>query len=224
MASSLSGIWCHNDLKSITTSPTGQINEKTAVGRFLIDFIKIQDISNILDIGTWNGLGSTKCFLTALKDKTYNSFISIECNKDKHLIAIRNLSSLIKENDKLLWGSIVKADEINIDRVYEIFPAFKDNTEFQRWHSIDIKNIEISPYIFDELPEKIDVVLFDGGEFTTYFEFEKIFSMCNRFIFLDDCNVDKCMRIRNYLKSLENWKEFVYIPERNGFCGFIKID
>jgi len=47
---------------------------------------------------------------------------------------------------------------------------------------------------------------------------------CNRFIFLDDCNVDKCMRIRNYLKSLENWKEFVYIPERNGFCGFIKID
>ena len=76
------------------------------------------------------------------------------------------------------------------------------NTEYQRWHSLDLINIDNSPYIFDMIPTEIDFVLFDGGEFITHFEFQKIFPLCKKFIALDDVNVDKCKNIRQFLLNI----------------------
>lgn len=217
------GIWCHNDLNAIQEAPTsGQITPNTEVGKFIIDLVKRENLSTILDIGTWTGNGSTLCFLTALKDKIYDRFISIECNEDKYKLALTNLKDLIKpDRDQLLWGSVLRS--IPLERVMAVFPSLSMNSEFCRWHSVDIQNIERSPYLIDKLPEKLDLVLFDGGEFTTYFEFEVLFPRCTKYILLDDCNVDKCMKIRQQLQAHPEWKEIAYIPERNGFSAFMRV-
>ena len=97
------------------------------------------------------------------------------------------------------------------------------NPEFKRWHSIDLQNMANSPYLLSEIPDEIDFILFDGGEFTTYYEFKMLLPRCKKFIALDDVNVSKCRLIRNLLKNNSSWKEIEYIPERNGFSLFQHI-
>jgi hypothetical protein len=44
------------------------------------------------------------------------------------------------------------------------------------------------------LPKVFDVILLDGGEFTTYYEFQLLKNRC-KILMLDDINVDKCKLI-----------------------------
>jgi hypothetical protein len=149
----------------------------------------------------------------------------VECNVDKNQIAKENLKHLLTDRDMLLHGSVLSKDDPAINNhyyLYTVFPEVRDNSEFNRWHFIDVGNVVNSPVI--NPPSKIDFLLLDGGEFTTYFEFFKLFPFCNKYIALDDVDVAKCSKIRSFLKSTGNWEEIKYISERNGFSMFKKIE
>jgi len=216
-------MWCHNDHTAFKFSTNGQITPEGQAGQILIRCIKDNKLNTIVDIGTWNGLGSTRCFLLGLVGNTTTRLISLESNKDKHAAAITNLRDMLTDRTELLWGTLLRPEDIPTSELTRVFPEITTNTEFARWHSIDIENMKIAPYIFDTLPETIDFVLFDGGEFTTYFEFQRLFPHCARFIALDDVNVSKCSHIRNFLRSHGGWREVESISERNGFSLFKKI-
>ena len=209
--------WCHNELNDFKNSQTGQITETTEAGKFIIDLIQNNNIKNILEIGTWNGLGSTKCILKGLKDKSYEKFTSIECNRAKVEVAKDNLKSYLNERDFILWGSIISSEDIINEET--IFPELSD-PEFKRWHKIDVDNIKESPILEEVKKSKLDFVLFDGGEFTTYYEFQEIFKMCDKYILMDDVNTCKCKKIREILTQDDNWNEIFYTNERNGFSVF----
>ena len=70
----------------------------------------------------------------------------------------------------------------------------------------------------DDLPEVFDVILLDGGEFTTYFEFQLIKNRA-KYLLLDDINVAKCTKIVEEIKS--DSKKWEIIEEnkrtRNGY-------
>jgi hypothetical protein len=209
-------MWCPNDKNDFFNQSSGQITPQGKVGQTIINYIKTEDIKNIVEIGTWNGMGSTRCFLLGLSSET--KFYTIESNKEKVETAKKNLSSyFLTNNVKFLWGSILSIEDIKDPEI--IFPELS-NPEFKRWHSIDIENIRNSPNVISELPSKIDFLLLDGGEFTTWYEFQLLFSRCTQFIALDDVNVSKCKKIREYLKSHNSWIEIDYINERNGFSIF----
>lgn len=220
-------MWCYNDKNNFMSSNEGQLNENTEAGKLIINVIKNNVLNNILDIGTWNGLGSTKCILLGIENNINQNqkpkLISIESNKDKNIIAKNNLKYFIENNEnniQILHGSILKKNDIH--DIQTIFPQLLNNSEFMRWHNIDIINIENSPYLYDIIPNELDFVLFDGGEFTTYYEFEKIFLRCTKYIALDDVNAIKCMKIREFLKGHNDWIELNYINEQNGFALFMK--
>jgi hypothetical protein len=178
-------------------------------------------INTILEIGTWNGLGSTLCFLLALKENTHTRFISLECNEEKNKIAIENTRDMLNPTlHNIVWGSILTIDELN--QIPLIFPECVSNPEFYRWHTVDIENVVIAPNVCHILPETIEFVLFDGGEFTTYREFHKLFPRCSRYIALDDVNVSKCFHIRSYLRNHGDWKEIFFTNDFNGFSIFEK--
>jgi hypothetical protein len=60
-------MWCANDKNHFDTNTEGQISPNMPVGKILINLIKNNELNNVIDIGTWNGLGSTRCFLLALQ-------------------------------------------------------------------------------------------------------------------------------------------------------------
>lgn len=220
----MSSTWCENDKRTFIQCANGQINPQSAVGSYLMKLVEVNHLRTVVDIGTWNGMGSTRCFLLSLQgeDKKNTEFISLEVNFEKNQIAKENLKELLNDdNKKLVWGSVLRPNDIK--RLNDVFPELLINSEFNRWHTIDVENLQSCPYVIDQIPEEIDLVLFDGGEFTTYYEFLKLLPRCKRFIAMDDVNVCKCMKMRSLLLSHPDWKEIAFIPQNNGFSIFERV-
>ena len=66
------------------------------------------------------------------------------------------------------------------------------------------------------LPEVFDVILLDGGEFTTYYEFQLLKNRC-KILMLDDINVDKCKLIVSEILADPSWKIIKKQNIRNGY-------
>lgn len=167
-----------------------------------------------LEIGTWNGLGSTRAFSNGFRNRTDNYvFYSLECNKDKYMDAIK----LYTDNDKIHILNEVIWNEEPSD-FYKIFPQCLTNNIYRHWNEVDIINMKKCNLFLNRpnLPEVFDVLLLDGGEFTTYYEFQILKNRC-KILMLDDINVDKCKLIVEEIKADKSWKIIKYESIRNGY-------
>lgn len=220
----MSSYWDIYEKKDYAISHSGQITMNHQSGRQIYRILHNDDsIKRVVEIGTWNGLGSTICIIHGIQGKDVESFQSIECNREKHLTALDNLESQIEENTVLLWGSIVDTEHIKSQGYRDNFPSLSTSEKLRGWFDIDIKNCEAAPNVLDTMPDNIDFLLLDGGEYTTLNEFEKLLPRCTGYIALDDIYVDKCNECRRRLINNPDWKEIVKLDERNGFSIFIHI-
>ena len=68
---------------------------------------------------------------------------------------------------------------------------------------------------------QFDVVLLDGGEYTTYFEYQ-ILRNRTKYLLLDDVEVEKCKRIRRELLNSSQWELIAEdLALRNGWSAFM---
>jgi len=199
----------------------GLIRRDTDSGKLIEKVILENSLINILDIGTWNGLGSTKTFIEILQDNfELYSLVSIETDKIFYKQAIKNLKHLLNSNIQLLLGRIVDIDELpkssNID--FEAAGLIPDNVE---WLIQDIRRYKKVENIFDNLPTKFDFILFDGGEFSNYSEFLKLYR-ATKYFALDDTNTYKQYDVIKYIEK--NFKEFQLINNLETFSIYKVID
>ena len=168
-----------------------------------------------LEIGTWNGLGSTKAFVEGFKYRSCDDYVfySLECNKDK----CNDVTQLYKYNDKIHILNEVIWNEEPKD-FYEIFPQCLSNELYKHWNEVDIINMKRCNLFLNKpnLPEVFDVILLDGGEFTTYYEFQLLKNRC-KILMLDDINVDKCKLIVSEILEDPSWKIIKKQNVRNGY-------
>lgn len=87
-------------------------------------------------------------------------FYSLEANKVFHEVAQRNLHR--EKNVQLMWGTIVSPEDL-------------DRTDLEEhevpWLSEDEKCLVEAPNVLHLLPNRIDLLILDGGEFSTWSEF-----------------------------------------------------
>jgi len=199
---------------------TGQINRGTKTGDFIYNLCLQSDIFFVLEIGTWNGMGSTKCIGDAINSRLDHSyFITLESNKDMYNIAKSFWESCNIDKIKFIHGRIIeKQDLMSIEdlRSYENYIP-----EWEKWYSEDLKNMETCENVIDKLPNQIDLLLLDGGEFSTLSEFNKLHDR-SKYILCDDTKTTKCNKI---IKILLNDINFDLIFDnqtdgRNGFMAF----
>jgi predicted O-methyltransferase YrrM len=197
---------------------SGQINLDSDVGKLIYNIASDTNFKAYLEIGTWNGLGSTRCFVEGLKKRSNTSpfvFYSLECNKDKANFA----SNLYKNisNIHILNESLVNQEDIKDAK--SVFPDIID-----KWHVVDVENIKNCNQFLErkDIPQLFDVILLDGGEYTTYFEFLKIKDKC-RVLMMDDVNTDKCKKIVEILNNDNTWRLVYFDHQRNGFAVFERI-
>jgi hypothetical protein len=191
----------------------GQMLENTERGMVLINVLKEIKPKTIVEIGTWKGLGSTKCIIDSI-DETSN-FISIESNYDFYQTAKNNLSKHI-DKVNLLYGTIVTDKQINK------FVSDKFLSEDQnQWLMEDLKNISMCENIIEKIPLEIDFLLLDGGEFSTYSEWE-ILKGRTKMVALDDIRELKTKQIYEELINDNNYELVIETSDGNGFCVFIK--
>ena len=64
----------------------GQILPQYEFGLWIDMIITDYSPKNIVEIGTWKGLGSTKCIIDSIiKNNLQTNFMSFECNKEFYL-------------------------------------------------------------------------------------------------------------------------------------------
>ena len=199
----------------------GQINRGSLFGEHIYNISRRSDVQTIVEIGTWNGMGSTKCIYDAVLGSKKQVW-SLECNRIFHEQAKTNLNAvLLPANFKLVLGSIVTVEEL------QQFTGTLPGPEYEKWLSEDIGWVRNCPNVLDQLPEKIDLYIIDGGEMSGWIEFEKLWKRCN-YIMLDDTLALKHIQTRAFI--LGNPDKFKVIDdntrERQGYlvCEVLKID
>lgn len=160
----------------------GQITEDSAAGGWISTISKLDGIKTIVEIGTWNGMGSTLCVINAIKG-TDISFMSIEASEYMCNMARANLPK-DSENVSLLHGHV--SDElIDVDTLGDIFFSDYSKATKRSWLEEDKKNISSSPNVMGLIPDKIDFLILDGGEFSSWNEF-LLLKDRTKYLFLDD--------------------------------------
>lgn len=192
---------------------SGQLSENTPEGKALFDFIKSNKIESILEIGTWNGMGSTMTIVKALEESSQNpNFISIETDKLAYKNAIKNHRH---SNPKvhIQLGRIIEVDEL--PKLKEIdFESFGFVPENQEWYIQDLRRYKKTKNILNELPKNFDFILFDGGEFCTFSEFKKLWHKTKYFA-LDDTKTYKQFEVLKFINQNNN--NFQLISELQNF-------
>ena len=152
----------------------GQLNVNTKAGNEITRIAAQQDVLSIVEIGTWNGCGTTQCVLLGIKFRPEVTFYSLECNSEQYALAISNVKQT--DNIKLLLGKIVEDAELYTSNL---------SPEEQTYLKDDLDAFAQVPNVLAQLPEAIDFLILDGGEFSTIAELAKLKSRC-KYIFLDD--------------------------------------
>lgn len=197
----------------------GQILNNDLLGQIIYNLTKREDINTIFEIGTWYGLGSTKCVIDGIIDSKVNkNFISIELYTEMFEIAKKNLESYL-DYVKLLCSTIINYDDIFWFNFEDL-----DQTQYLRqWYDDDTIRIKSAENLLTQVQDKIDLLILDGGEFSTYPEWLKLKNR-SRIIVLDDTNVLKCKKIREELLSDSEYKVLFDEPfNRNGFSVFERV-
>jgi hypothetical protein len=199
----------------------GLIRRDTESGKLIEKVILENSLVNILDIGTWNGLGSTKTLIEILKDNFESySLVSIETDKIFYRQALKNLKPLLNPSTQLLLGRIIEIDELpeSFDIDFEAAGLIPDNVE---WLIQDIRRYKKVENVFDSLPTQFDFILFDGGEFSNYSEFLKLYKT-TQYFGLDDTNTYKQYEVIKYIEK--NFKKFQLINSLETFSVYKVIN
>ena len=195
----------------------GQIQLGSSFCQEIRKLISNNNFETILEIGTWKGMGSTYCVIQEIIDKNIN-FLSLESYKEFYEIAKNNLSSF-ENNVTLLYGRIIELNE---------FLEFNKDIKQQLTHQQkiffdnDIKTYNVCPYIMEKIPEQIDFLILDGGEYSTYLEWTKLKERIS-YVALDDTKMRKTKRIVEECMLDDSFELITSSGERNGFHIFKKI-
>ena len=209
-----------------------EIHLNEEFGYYIYQTIIQYDLRNNLEIGSWDGEGSTKCFVEAMKQLTGNkSLYCIEIVKDK----IERLKQLYANtefvfpifNSSISYKNLLDNDfSLVWNSQYNKIPKHVYNEDMVKsWFDRDVETLKGIEHGFLETTDiqNWDSVLIDGGEFTGYSEFVLLKDKTKVF-FLDDVHsAFKCNKAYETLKADTNWslmKENSQI--RNGYAIFIK--
>jgi hypothetical protein len=194
---------------------TGQIQMSQPFGQWIAKVSADPRFTRYLEIGTWNGRGSTYCIYQGFKGRTDSPVLqSYEINTERIAEAKSIWASV--PWIKILYGRVLRNEQCPTYReVSQRFPNANAS-----WHAEDVKNFWDSPYIAPEDPE---VVLLDGAEYLTWYEFDRVFKdMASVQVFLlDDTKTDKTPAIAAYLSAHPDWVQIAGSDtERNGWAIF----
>jgi hypothetical protein len=204
----------------------GEINTNDEFGQIIIDIVKKYNLQTILEIGSWDGTGSTKCFIKGLKTLKTPKLYCIELRKDRF--------ETLKENTKEYpWIECLNVSTIskktflhkNFEEIWNSpFNKIKNSNKetVKSWFNGDMQYIETySVGYLDNDTKFYDGVLIDGGEFSGYSEYKLIKDRTN-VLFLDDYyNAFKTNQAARELINDSEWEVIAgnrYF--RNGYAVF----
>jgi hypothetical protein len=200
--------------KNKLKNSAGQMKDKE-LEIMLTDLIINNDINNIVEIGTWNGLGSTKMLINVIKDSKKNiHFYSVESDKLCFKAAKKNLKKDI-EYVNLILGRVHDIGELSYVNKNIIFDYGYDEKEYE-WFIQDLRRYKKIKNVVTQIPNEIEILLLDGGEFSGFADFLNLHTR-SKFIVLDDVGSFKQHNVLLFINENDKNFEIIYDSKnRNG--------
>jgi hypothetical protein len=193
----------------------GQILRNTPFGNALFKVASDPQYNIFLDVGTWNGMGTTKILVDATKNNPTAQIYSVEANKTFYDIARGNWRPC-PDRLHLLYGRV--GDKILSARDALSHPmANKIKPHFDLYYKQDVEDFNAAPLI--SIPTRYaDVVVLDGGEWCGEGDLKAAMALRPKVIALDDVHV-----VKNYYSLLQliNSGEWVFLArgaEKTGWA------
>jgi hypothetical protein len=199
-----------NTLVSAYRSRNGQISGQDSLAYWLRAVASDPNVHTIVEIGAWEGKGSTRCIgevLTSRKDRGLCKLISLESNRERCLRAQkRNMKFSIVT---VIWGSIVGKDDLDLEGL---------TSDEKIWLEDDIKSLEQCPQVLSEIPDLIDALFLDRGEFSTKSEYVLLSNRVTNWLISDDTGTRKSTTITQDIRNGSTpFTVIVDSDQRNGF-------
>ena len=210
----------------------GQMTIGSTAGLVLYKLAKDTDNQVFVEIGTWNGRGSTQCIMEPLLQRIDDCVLySLEVNREFHNFAketwnrkLRRYGTSASAKLKLIWGHVIEDEDDNVPTLAEVMKSEHSHDKWPQYYRefFDARDAGC-PNVISEIPDKIDVLLLDGGEFTSYADYQTLKDR-SKIIFCDDSARYKCEKVRAELLEDENFRTLYDEPDtRHGFCVFERI-
>lgn len=214
------------------SEPKGQILPDSNFGRTLTRLA--MHSNTIVEIGCWHGGGSTKCLAAGLVRPEQRMW-SIDSSPEM-VAEARALNP--DERITFLCGTVVTPEEYDVHGKL-LYPKqagstpdrFLPPSEPQLSKArLEIAACQKLPYVGDQIPEQMELLLLDGGEYSSRFEFLKLMNRAE-VIALDDIRKDTAWKnYRNHQGLISplnstGWNLMFHRPyERNGWSVFYRVD
>jgi hypothetical protein len=202
-------------------SGTGQINMNSILGNEIYTLCKKDNIKNIVEVGTWNGEGSTVCVMNGIMEKENKSILySIEADITQYNKAIHFWNNKNTEGKLVLLNGVLHTETASDEDISTV--CNERNPYVKEFHVRETNLLQINKIIDTDNFHDIDITILDGGEYTTRGDFNKLIVKTNKVIVLDDVCVFKCKKIRQELLDSSDWllyKENLH--DRHGWSIFI---
>lgn len=200
----------------------GQITLETLFGQTIYTLMVSETgPKHWVDIGTWNGKGTTSCILEGLQNRHSKDGVKIQSYEAQiffYELAKENLSkySHMKEHFTLIHGRVPSTIPFPVgDFIEEKRDHFYLHYEEEKAIFTTANQVPI--------PFSPDVVILDGGEYTGYHDWESIPKENLKHVFLDDINIQKNRNVHALLKTFSDWECILEYPqERNGWSYWMR--
>jgi hypothetical protein len=190
----------------------GQIKLNSEIGAKIFELSQDNNYKTYLEIGTWCGLGTTKCLLDGIiLRKDDSKLISVESNSYFYAITKKywkrffSVHNLNEEKFKLLYGSLVKYEDLDDNYI-------TDSGHDKATYDYN-QDILIAPTV--SIDENIDVLCLDGGHFSSMLEWN-MFKHQAKIVILDDIKTSKIKSFIHEILDEPAWEILYQSNERNG--------
>ena len=185
----------------------GQNNHYTSFGMALENIARHPDVDTVVEIGAWDGQGSTLQLVKGLASSPHKK------NPPRLTTFEADLSFF--EKARLFWSRQTHLlEQVHVDvvrgRVATHFPAWGDVVTHPGFHEQMVSWYERESAIYhgsEPIPVSppVDLIVLDGGEYTTTADWESLMLTKPKFVAVNNCNLFKGEKVFASLSKSPNW-------------------
>jgi hypothetical protein len=205
----------------------GEIMEDNPAFLIMFDFAKSEHCSVAVDIGTFSGMGSLRGIINGFlhKDRSNCTIHSFETNKERAEEALKRYKRSPYDMSflKIHIGRISKDGFLPMNQAL-LHPNYQGIKGLIGFYPEEKAVYDAAEYVGDVLPETVDMVCMDGGEFSAPGDWDTIKCRNPKLIVLDDIFVFKNYFIHEELMKNKDYTCIFSAPIRNGISVFLRND